>query len=221
MRILLVDDHGLMRDGLRAILERERMQVVGEAEDARDAAGLARTLHADVVVMNVSGPQPSGVAATTRLLAEAPGVKVIGLSAHADPKSASATMKAGAVGYLLKSSAFEELIQAVRLVASGGKYVSPAVARVTLEGANGTSEPPGAHSRHTPALLRSAKPLSGREREVLQLLAEGQSSKEIARSLCVAIATVETHRRQIMDKLGLRTIAELTKYAIRAGLTSL
>jgi len=207
MKILLVDDHKMMRDGLRAILENEGMQVVGEAANGREAIELARRVRPEIVVMDISMPELNGIDATRRLVAELPGIKVIGLSVNADRRYVVAMFEAGAVGYLLKNSASEELMQAVRAVAGDLTYVSPSVAAVVVD------------SRATPH--SQDRRLSPREREVLQLLAEGKSSKEIATSLNVAVPTVETHRRQIMDKLNLRTIAELTKHAIREGLTSL
>jgi len=211
VKVLLVDDHKMMRDGLRALIEREEgMEVVGEAADGHSAIILARQVRPQVVVMDISMPNLNGIDATTRLVAEFPGIKVIGLSMNSDRRYVVAMFKAGAVGYLLKNSASNELIQAVRAVADDLTYVSPSIAATLIDTVLG---PPG-----RPA---SDRPLSIREREVLQLLAEGKTSKEIATQLFVAVATIETHRRQIMDKLQLRTIAELTKYAIREGLTTL
>lgn len=221
MKLLLCDDHRMMRDGLRAILEKEGLQVVGEAANGRDVITLASELKPDVVVMDISMPELNGIDATRLLLAEAPGIKVIGLSMNSDRRYVIAMFAAGAVGYLLKSSASEELIQAVRAVASNLKYVSPSVVGSFVDDCIARAgEPADATSRHGTGPA-SARPLSPREREVLQLLAEGRSSKDIAARLDIAGTTVETHRRQIMDKLGLRTVAELTKYAVREGLTSL
>jgi DNA-binding NarL/FixJ family response regulator len=211
MRILLVDDHRLMREGLRVILERQGMEIVGEAATGREALTLCPTVRPDVVLMDVCMPDSNGIDATRRLVDDAPRAKVIGLSMNADRRYVIAMFAAGASAYLLKSSAAEELILAIREVAGGRKYVSPAIAGVVLDTLV-EATPPG---------FPSTKPLTPREREVLQLLAEGASSKDIAARLDVAVVTVETHRRQIMDKLGLRTIAELTKYAVREGLTML
>jgi DNA-binding NarL/FixJ family response regulator len=212
VKILLVDDHKMMRDGLRAVLEKAELTVVGEAASGREALVSARRLRPQVVVMDISMPELNGIDATRKMLAEIPGIKVIALSMNSDRRYVLAMFKAGAVGYLLKNSASEELIAAVRAVADDLTYVSPSIASLIVDDAlDGTRLPPE-------ATLRT---LSTREREVLQLLAEGKSSKDIAAHLDVAVPTVETHRRQIMDKLGLRTIAQLTKYAIREGLTSL
>jgi DNA-binding NarL/FixJ family response regulator len=209
MKILLVDDHKMMRDGLRAVLEKAGLQVVGEASSGSEAITLALTLRPGVAVMDISMPDLNGIDATRRLVAELPGIKVIGLSMNSDRRYVVAMFKAGAVGYLLKNSASDELIQAVHAVTSDLTYVSPSIASVVVDSFMEGPRP------------AQQQALSPREREVLQVLAEGKSSKEIANHLNVAVTTVETHRRQIMDKLKLHTIAELTKYAIREGLTSL
>jgi two-component system response regulator NreC len=211
VKILLVDDHRMMRDGLRSILEKEGMEVVGEAVSGREAIALAHSLRPDVVVMDISMPDLNGIDATRRLVTEMPGIKVIGLSMNSDRRYVVAMFGAGAVGYLLKSSASEELIRAVRAVRDGLTYVSPSIGAIVVD---------NLVDRERAAPERGDKALTPREREVLQLLAEGKSSKDIAERLHLAVPTIETHRRQIMDKLNLRTIAELTKYAIREGLTS-
>lgn len=211
MRLVLADDHKMVRAGLRALLERAGVEVVGEAANGYEAVALTRSLRPDVVVMDITMPELNGIDATRRIVAEFPDTKVIGLSMNSDRRYVLAMFGAGAVGYLLKNATAEELIQAVQAVMDDLTYVSPAIASIVIGEAIDAARP---------AEVRS-KPLSPREREVLQLLAEGSSSKEIATRLDVAVPTVETHRRQIMDKLNLRTIAELTKYAIREGLTSL
>jgi len=210
MKILLVDDHKIMRDGLRALLEKDGLTVVGEAADGHEAIRLNRELAPEVVVMDISMPDLNGIDATRHILTDRPGVKVIGLSMNSDRRYVVAMFKAGAVGYLLKNSAAEELIQAVRAVAANLTYVSPSVAAMVVDGCVTPTEK-----------ARADRPLSPREREVLQLLAEGKSSKEIAARLSMAVPTVETHRRQIMEKLDVHTIAGLTKYAVREGLTTL
>ena len=210
MRILLADDHALMRHGLRAILEKEMdVQVVDEAENGRDAVEIAKRTRPNVVVMDVGMPGLNGIDATREILAENRDAKVIGLSMNSDRRYVLAMFAAGAVGYLPKDAPSSELILAVRTVMQNQTYVSPAVAETVVAGVRASLPPP------TP------KALSTREREVLQLLAEGKTSKDIAATLHLALATVETHRRQIMTKLELRTIAALTKYAIREGLTEL
>ena len=215
MNILLVDDHQMMRDGLRMLLERADFRVVGEAATGQEALAAARALLPDVVVMDISMPGMNGIDATRRLLAELPQTKVVGLSMNADRRYAVALFDAGAQAYVVKNSASEELIHALHAVAAGNKYVSPAIGEMPTYG----PDPLG--SQASAIEPWSHKALSPREREVLQLVAEGKSSKDVATELGVAVSTVETHRRQIMDKLELRTIAELTKYAIREGLTSI
>lgn len=212
MNILLADDHKMMRDGLRAVLEREGMAVVGEAGNGYEAVELTKRLRPDVVVMDIAMPKLNGVDATRRLVTDVPNVKVIALSMNSDRRYVVAMFEAGAMGYLLKNCASSELVQAVQAVVSNLTYISPSVA-ATVVASNLSPRPAQASS--------PSRALSPREREVLQLVAEGSSSKDIATRLGLAVPTVETHRRQIMDKLGLRTIAELTKYAVREGLTTI
>ena len=210
MKILLADDHAMMRDGLRAILSKEMdVEVVAEASNGRDAVELARRLHPNVVVMDVGMARLNGIDATREIVASNREIKVIGLSMNSDHRYVVAMFAAGAVGYLVKDSASSELLLALRAVMQNQTYLSPTVAEAIVS-----------RVRTSPA-ERSSKALSTREREVLQLLAEGQTSKDIAAALGLALPTVETHRRQIVTKLGLRSIAELTKYAIREGLTVL
>ena len=210
MKLLLCDDHKMMRDGLRAILEEEGLEVVGEASNGREVIELARRLRPEIVVMDISMPDLNGIDATRALVAEFRRIKVIGLSMNADQRYVIAMFKAGAVGYLLKNAASNELIRAIRTVEADLTYVSPSIASIVV---HNVTEP------ERPATTLK-KPLSPREREVLQLLAEGSPSKEIASRLSVSVDTVESHRRQIVDKLNIHSIAQLTKYAIREGLTS-
>ena len=213
MNILLVDDHQMMRDGLRAVLERESdLHVSGEAADGRTALELCSTLHPDVVVMDIGMPGLNGIEATRQVTTHHPRTRVVALSMNADRRYVHAMFEAGAWAYLVKSSASDELIRAIRAVSHDEKYVSPAVASAVLDafvvGPKATQRDPRSE-------------LSPREREVLQLLAEGMTSKEIASKLDLAVSTIETHRKQIISKLDLRSVAELTKYAIRVGLTTL
>lgn len=210
MKVVLVDDHRMVRDGLRAVLERAGVEVTGEAATGHEALTEVRRLRPDVVVMDITMPELNGIDATKRLMAELPGLKVLALSMNADRRYVIAMLEAGAVGYLLKNSASEELLVALEAVARGETYLSPAIAgSVVARAIQGSPTPRSAEER----------PLTVREREVLQLVAEGKSSKEIGSILHIAVPTVETHR-QIVEKLNLRSIAELTKYAIREGLTS-
>lgn len=213
MNILLVDDHQMMRDGLRAVLERESdLHVSGEAADGRTALELCSTLHPDVVVMDIGMPGLNGIEATRQVTTHHPRTRVVALSMNADRRYVHAMFEAGAWAYLVKSSASEELIRAIRAVSHDEKYVSPTVASAVLDafvvGPKATQRDPRSE-------------LSPREREVLQLLAEGMTSKEIAGKLDLAVSTIETHRKQIMAKLELRSVAELTKFAIRTGITTL
>jgi DNA-binding NarL/FixJ family response regulator len=210
MRILLADDHTLMRHGLRAILEKEMdIQLVDEASNGREAVEIARRTRPNVVLMDIGMAGLNGIDATREIVAENRDAKVIGLSMNSDRRYVVAMFAAGAVGYVPKDAASSELVFAIRTVLQNQTYVSPAVAEDVVAVARAAQPEATAHS------------LSSREREVLQLLAEGKTSKDIAATLHVALPTVETHRRQIMTKLGIRTIAELTKYAIREGLTAL
>lgn len=212
MRILLADDHKMMRDGLRALLERQPgMEIVGEASTGYEVLSQVEKLQPDVVVMDVTMPELNGVEATRRLVAARPSLKVVALSVHTDRRYMMAMFEAGAVAYVPKNVAFEELAQAILAVMRGQRYLSPAVTGAVIEGYLRKSNPAA-----TPGTS-----LSPREREVLQLLAEGNSSKDIASRLNLSVATVETHRRQIAAKLDIHSVAELTKYAIREGLTSL
>lgn len=211
LRILLADDHKIVRDGLRALLERHaNLEVVGEASNGRMALQLARELKPDVVVMDVSMPDLNGVEATQQIMSALPGVRVVALSMHSDRRFVERMFKVGALAYVLKDCAVDELTRAINSVATGRAYLSPGVSDVTLD------DVVAAPSKTDPLLVLTAK-----EREVLQLIAEGYSTKEVAHRLEVSIKTVETHRRNIMAKLKIDNIADLTKFAIREGLTSL
>ena len=213
IRIILADDHKIVRDGLRALIENQAgMKVIAEADNGRETVRLARDLLPDLVIMDIGMPDLNGIDATRQITAELPDVKVIALSMHSDRRFVVQMFRAGASGYLLKDCAFEELARAVNAVLKNQTYLSPAVAGPVMEDY--------IHRLSTADSI--AYPiLSPREREVLQLLAEGRSTKETASLLCVSTKTVETHRQQIMSKLNIHTTAELIKYAIREGLTSL
>ena len=211
-RIMLADDHRIMRDGLKSLLnEQDDMEVVAEADNGRKAIELAGEHGPDVVVMDIGMPELNGIEATRRIVLDSPNTKVIALSMHSDRRFMSEILKAGASGYLLKDGAFEELAGAIRTVISQKMYLSPRIADVMVED----------YVRHLPRGEPSVfAALTPREREVLQLLAEGKATKQAAACLHVSVKTVETHRRQIMTKLDIHSVAELTKYAIREGLTS-
>jgi len=214
IRILLADDHQIVRGGFRSLLQQQRdLEVVGEAGDGRAALELARRLKPDMIVMDVAMPDLNGVDATRQILRELPNVKVLALSMHPSRRVVTDMLRAGACGYLVKTCALEELVQAVRAVDAGKTYLSPEIAGGVVEEyvhrvAAGASGP-------SPAAL------SQREREVLQLVAEGKTTRQIAAALHVTVKTVETHRHNIMEKLKVHSVAELTKYAIREGLTPL
>jgi len=213
VKILLADDHRLMREALCSLIEKESdMKVVGEAADGRTAVGLAREVSPDVIIMDISMPELNGVEATNQILSDAPEVKILGLSMHSDEHFVAGMLKAGGSGYLLKDCAAEELVQAIRYVIEGKQYLSPKIAGIVIESYRRTV--PKDH-------LSRAPELTAREREVLQLVAEGETSKRIAGLLYVSAKTVDAHRQNIMAKIGINTVAGLTRYAIQKGITSL
>lgn len=214
IKILIADDHQIVRQGLRTLLEKEPdLEVVGEAEDGRATVRLVRETLPQVVIMDVAMPDLNGIEATRQIVNAFPEVKVIALSMYADRRFVVNMLKAGASGYLLKDCAFEELIRAIRLVMAHKTYLSPGVTDIVVKDyMQGTA---GAAKYSVFAVL------TPREREVLQLMAEGKTTSQIASSLHVSVKTVETHRQQIMHKLNMHSVAELTKYAIREGLTTL
>ena len=212
IKVLIADDHQIMREGLRAMLEKEPdIVVLGEAEDGRMIERLARELAPDVIIMDVAMPDLNGIEATRQIVAELPAVKIIALSMHDDRRFVLNMLKAGAAGYMLKDSAFTDLAKAIRVVMSGKTYLSHEVTDIVVRDYVSSSQSGESSAFHL---------LSPREREVLQLLAEGKTSALIGESLHISVKTVETHRQQIMVKLKIRSVAELTKYAIREGLTS-
>ena len=210
--ILIADDHKLMRDGLGSLLDRQPdIRVVAQAANGREAVQLTERLQPDVVVMDVSMPDLNGIDATRQIISRAPKTKVIALSMHSDRQFVAEMFRAGASGYLLKDSAFEELASAIRVVARNETFVGPKVSGFGVEEKTAVAE------RVSLLLPR----LSEREREVLQLISEGKGTKEIAAELGVSAKTIETHRQHLMDKLDIYSVAELTKFAIREGLTTL
>jgi two-component system response regulator NreC len=212
--ILVVDDHKILRQGLRTLLAREAdMEVLAESEDGRQAVRLVRELSPQVVIMDVGMPDLNGIEATRQILQESPETKVIALSMHSDRRFVTNMIKAGASGYLLKDSAFEELATAIRVVMARKTYLSHEIAHVVVK-----DYVQGGGSKDDQSVFSV---LSPREREVLQLMAEGKTNRQIAETLNVSLKTVETHRQQIMNKLEIHNIVELTKYAIREGLASL
>ena len=213
IRIVLVDDHQLLREGLCAILAAESdMEVVGEAEDGRSAIDLVGQLCPDVVVMDIGMADMNGLEATRQIKQKFASVKVLVLSTYVDKRYVLRMLEAGAEGYVAKAGAYDELRRAIHAVAGGKMYLSPDVAdRVVSAYLQPRSR--GDAYQHDP--------LSARQREVVQLLAEGHSSSEIAHKLHLATSTVETHRRNLMRKLDVHSVAELTKYAVREGLTTL
>jgi DNA-binding NarL/FixJ family response regulator len=213
VKVILADDHQIVRQGLRTLLAEELdIQVVAEAEDGRAAVRLALELMPAVVIMDIGMPDLNGIEATRQILSQSSRVKVIGLSMYVDRRFIVNMLKAGASGYLLKDCAFEELTRAIRAVTAGKTYLSPDVTHVVMQEFFAGSHDPGTSVFSV---------LSAREREVLQLLAEGRSTSQIAGHLHVSVKTIETHRQQVMHKLKLNNVAQLTKYAVREGLTSL
>lgn len=212
LRVVLADDHALVRAGVRALLERiEGVEVVGEASDGQEALTLVASASPDVVLMDITMPRMGGLAALARIARDFPAVRVVMLSVHSDLEYVREVLRLGAAGYLLKDASDTELELAVRSVAAGGRYLSPAVSSVVLEEWMGTSGTRGTDGRG----------LTQRQREVLQLIAEGCSTKEVARTLGLSPKTVESHRAEIMKRLGVGDVATLVHYAIRTGIVPL
>jgi two-component system response regulator NreC len=213
IRVLLAEDHTMVRKGLRALLDNEEdIEVVGEAEDGRQAIQMTQKLRPEVVVMDISMPRLNGLEATRQIHKLMPEVKVLILTMHTNEEYVFQILKAKAKGYVGKQSAPEELIRAIRAIHQGKTYLSVAVSQVVVEEYLQRVE----DSRQKDPFNK----LTTREREVLQLIAEGYSTKDIAQQLFISVKTVETHRAHLMEKLGLHSTVELTRYAIRRGLTS-
>jgi DNA-binding NarL/FixJ family response regulator len=213
IRIIIADDHQILRQGLKALLEKEPdMEVVGEAEDGLRTVTLVRELIPQVVVMDIKMPDLNGLEATRQILSVLSGVKVIALSMYADRRFVADMLNAGACAYLLKDCAFEEMAQAIRLAISNKTYLSPGIGEIVVRDYATINSSP------RESVLSVLTP---REREVLQLIAEGKRASQISEILNISVKTVDTHRSQIMRKLGFKSVAELTKFAIREGVTSL
>jgi DNA-binding NarL/FixJ family response regulator len=213
IRILIADDHGIVRKGLRLQLEQnKKFEVVGEAGDGREAVRMAEELSPDIVIMDIAMPNLNGIQATTQLVKKNPQIGVIILSMYSDETYLTRTLAAGAKGYLLKDSADQDLYRAVELVAQGKPYFSPAIADTLLEDYMRQLQQRG--------LQDSYDLLTEREKEILQLLAEGRTNKDVASLLNLSINTVETHRTRIMQKLGLHSTADIVLYAVRKRIIS-
>ncbi len=212
IRVILADDHTIVRHGLSKLIQQQGdMEVIAQAGDGHSTVELTRELSPDMVIMDIGMPDLNGIDATRQIVHDFPQMKVIGLSMHSGKKFVVEMLKAGASGYLLKDCALEELTVAIKTVADGKIYLSPAITDVVVENyvRNSTDKQDSAFSL-----------LSQREREVLQLMAEGKTTKQIARQLHISPKTVEGHRLRLMAKLNIDNVAKLTKYAIQEGLTS-
>ena len=215
IRVLLADDHKMIREGLRSLIKQEKgMEVISETQNGKTAVLMAKKLFPDVVVMDIGMPDLNGIEATRQITAlKKKNIKIIGLSMHSDKRYVSQMLKAGAAGYIHKDGAFEELADAIRTVVQDQIYLSPGIARTVVDEYKRTaiSEDDG----------NAFTTLTAREREVLQQITEGNTTKQTAANLSVSVKTIETHRLHIMEKLDIYSIAELTKYAVREGLTEL
>jgi two-component system response regulator NreC len=209
VRIVLADDHSLFREGLKSLLQEDPdLEIIGETGNGREAVRLCRELAPDIIIMDVSMPELNGIEASRQVTKECPETKIIAVSMHSSRRFVVDMLRAGAVGYLLKDCAFQELTTALSAVRADQVYLSPSIASVVVERISDSSADEGT----------MAAQLTPREREVLQLLAEGRRTSEVADQLFLSVKTVQTHRRNIMDKLNLRSLPELTRYAIREGL---
>jgi DNA-binding NarL/FixJ family response regulator len=212
MKIVLVDDHEIMREGMCALLQkRPDMQVVGQAADGRIAVTLVEELRPDIVIMDIGMPNLNGIDATQQMIANNPHLKVMALSTHSDGAIVARMIKAGATGYMLKESAFAELVNGLDAMMSGKTFLCSRIAKVVFSDYINMVTNPN---------WQGGDGLTSREREVLQLVAEGHTTKDIAKIFLLSPKTVDSHREHIMEKLDIRTIAGLTKYAIREGLTN-
>jgi DNA-binding NarL/FixJ family response regulator len=205
LRLLLADDHAMMRDGLRSILNEEGFEVVGEASDGREAVKLGQSLGADVAILDISMPLLNGIDAAREILKDSPRTKIIILTMHADDRYVLASLRAGIAGFVLKSKAASNLVQAIHAVCNGEVYLSSGASKAVVEAYLANDDTPD-------------DPLSMRQREVLQLIAEGRNIKEIAIILGISAKTAESHRTSLMRKLHVQEVAGLVRYAVREGL---
>lgn len=211
-KVLIVDDHEIMREGMSALLRKySEFEVVGQAADGRQALEMAGQLNPDIVIMDVGMPNLNGIDATKQLLSLHSGLKIMALSTHSDGSVVAKMIKAGASGYMLKESAFDELIEGLNTLLEGKTFLCNKISKVVFSEYVGMVTNPK---------VKNGDGLTNREREVLQLVAEGHTTREIAQVLKLSTKTIDSHREHIMEKLGIRNIAGLTKYAIREGLTS-
>ena len=210
IKILLADDHAMLRHGLsRSFEQEEDIDVIGQTQDGYSTIEMVKELMPDIVIMDIGMPGLNGIETTRRIMQDCPQIKVIGLSMHSSDKYVREMFRAGAVGYLLKDCSFDELVEAIRTVMSGQTYISPAIGDMIIR------EYTSKEDEHKSVF----SVLSQREREVLQLLSEGKTTKQIGRRLQISPKTVEAHRLRVMDKLEIDNVAQLTKYAIQEGLT--
>jgi DNA-binding NarL/FixJ family response regulator len=205
IRVVLADDHVLVRQGLRSLLEREKFQVVAEASDGQEVIRLAETNHPDIAVLDISMPTLNGIEAARELGRSSPQTKVILLTQHEEEQYIHEALEVGVKGYVLKNQVASDLVHAMQQVSRGGIYLSPGVSRAVMDAYRSKSE-------------RPSDPLSGRERQVLQLIAEGKSTKDVASLLGISVKTAESHRSRLMQKLDIHETASLVRYAVRRGL---
>lgn len=214
IRVFLADDHAVVREGLRLLIETHKdIAVVGEAANGRDTVGLVKQLLPDVVVMDIAMPELNGIDATRQIKDSCPSTQIVILSMHASTEYISRALRAGAKAYLLKEAAGKELIQAIRSANAGKRYLSGHITETVIDDylrMNGS-----------PADISPVERLSSREREILQLVVEGKTNPEIANTLCLSVKTVETYRSRLMEKLNLRDVPSLVKFAIQHGLTTI
>ena len=213
LKVLIADDHAIIREGLKSLLENRGIQVMDIAKNGREAVEKAIALKPDIVMMDISMPDLNGVEATAKIRAEVPHARVIALSMHSSKKIVEKMFNSGASGYILKESAFDEIYDAIQEVRRRNFYLTPAIARMCTDGQG--------KDRSTWETKPKFNKISRKQREVLQLIAEGKRTRDIAETLGISVKTVETHRRNIMKKLDIFSVAGLTKYAIREGITAL